>query len=96
LLITFIHHRYKKWNLRRCIRPKRAAENDPVAGPAQIIQREPEGVPSEVLPLLPLRESLRRNMNKRRQRKIPSDSKSLSDLHALAQEFRIQQAVNSF
>ncbi|KAJ4434907.1 hypothetical protein ANN_23478 [Periplaneta americana] len=36
--------------LRRCISRKRAAENEPVAGPAQIIQRKLEGVPSGVLP----------------------------------------------
>ncbi|KAJ4436095.1 hypothetical protein ANN_18722 [Periplaneta americana] len=37
--------------LRRCIRLKRAAENESVAGPAQIIQRELEGVPSGAKPL---------------------------------------------
>ncbi|KAJ4442770.1 hypothetical protein ANN_04362 [Periplaneta americana] len=39
-------------SLRRCIRLKRSAENEPVAGLAQIIQLELEGVRSGVLPFL--------------------------------------------
>ncbi|KAJ4429147.1 hypothetical protein ANN_26150 [Periplaneta americana] len=78
------------------LRLKRAAENEPVEGPAQIFQCELEDVPSGMLPFLPLRESLKRNMNKRRQRKLPSHPKSLSDLHALPQEFRITTSGEQF
>lgn len=40
--------------LRRYVRLKRSADNEPTAAPAHIIQRELERVPSEVLPHLPL------------------------------------------
>lgn len=82
--------------LRRCIALKRAAENEPVAGPSQIIQRELEGVPSGVLPFLPLRESLKRNMNKRRQKKFLINPKSLADLQALPQEVRVTTTGEQF
>ncbi|KAJ4432322.1 hypothetical protein ANN_20941 [Periplaneta americana] len=83
-------------DLRHCIELKRAAENEPVAGPPQITQRDLESVPLGVLPFLPLRESLKRNINKRHQRKFLSNPKSLSDLHALPQEFRIITSGEQF
>ncbi|KAJ4444595.1 hypothetical protein ANN_06391 [Periplaneta americana] len=82
--------------LRRCIRLKRAAENEPVAGPAQIIQRELERAPSGVFLFLPLRELLRRNINEGCQRKFISNPKSLSALHGLPQEFRITTSGKQF
>ncbi|KAJ4434842.1 hypothetical protein ANN_23413 [Periplaneta americana] len=44
--------------LRRCISLKRAAGNEPVAGPAQIIQHDLEDVPSGVCLFLPLQRLL--------------------------------------
>ena len=41
--------------VRRCAALKRTAGNEPLVPPVQIIQRELERVPSEVLPFLPLR-----------------------------------------
>ncbi|KAJ4433015.1 hypothetical protein ANN_15272 [Periplaneta americana] len=75
---------------------KRAAENKPVRDPAQIIQRELESALPGMLPFLPLYESLKRHTNKRRQKKFPSNPKSLSDLHALPQEFRILTSGEQF
>ncbi|PSN31746.1 hypothetical protein C0J52_24469 [Blattella germanica] len=82
--------------LRRYVRLKRSADNEPTAAPAHIIQRELERVPSEVLPHLPLRESLKRTINRRRQQHLPANPKAIAELRAIPNEFRVTRSGESF
>ena len=67
---------------------KRTAKNEPQAGTSQIIRRELEDVPEGVLSFLPLRESLKRTINKKRQRNFPPNPKSILDLERLPPDER--------
>ncbi|KAJ4425368.1 hypothetical protein ANN_27983 [Periplaneta americana] len=50
------------------------------AAPAQIIERELERLPSDMLQFFPLRKSLKRSINQRRQRNFSANPKSVPHL----------------
>ncbi|KAK3916426.1 Obg-like ATPase 1 [Frankliniella fusca] len=75
---------------------KRTATEHPEAPPAQILRNALPQVASSTLVHLPLRESMKRTFNRRRQGSLPPNPKSLQDLGEIPADFRLTLGRKEF